>query len=713
MLDWKTSSWFYPKATGDLGRDRHARTLQFACFLLTFAVGLVAILDSSGRGQRETLVLAFATASLAAASIMNRAGRPAWAARTAFLAALLTATLLVLNARDGFRSHAMLVFPGLLLISVLLPDRSSYVTTAGVVLVTVAALGIAVKQGLTRATQPHTTYAAIVYVELNLLVVAMIGSRIARDTQGNVFDLRASIHHLSAKNSELVQIRENLKDSEQRLKSAQRLAHVGSWHWDLGPNQVVCSEECKRIFGQPEDYAPSLEGLLQIITPQDRERVAKEIQSGIVEKSGCSTEFQIVRPNGDLRTVTFTSQVLLDEEGSPRHIFGACQDVTDDRRAQEEALVRQKLETVGTLANGIAHDFNNLLGGVMAQAELALSELAAGARPEQELKAICSVAMKGSEIVRQLMIYSGQERESPGLANIARTVEEMAEVLKLSVSKRATLHTELDQHLPTVEASGAQIQQMVMNLVINASEAIGDGDGVIRLTVRRVKAAEVRFAWVPKESAERDFVELEVTDTGGGMAPETRARAFDPFFSTKPLGHGLGLPVVSGIVRGLGGAIHIVSELGKGTTVRVLLPCAQDPANPSPGPNSVTESTHENLAATALLVEDEESLRHAAAKMLRRNGLSVLEAADGNTAITAIRGDSAIDVLVLDVTIPGIPSREVLAEAKRLRPAMRVIVASAYGREFAANSLHANVERFIRKPYSLGDLVGLVRQTLS
>jgi PAS domain S-box-containing protein len=713
MLDRKAPSWFYPKATGDLGRDRHARTLQFSCVLLTFAVGLFAIVGAGGRQPRETLLLAFATAGLVAASIMNRAGRSSWAAQTAFLAALSTAILLVLNARDGFRSHAMLVFPGLLLISVLLPDRSSYVTTAGVVLVAVAALGIAVKQGVTRATLPaRTTAESIVFVELNLLVVALIGSRIARDTQRNVFDLRANIDQLSAANFELIQIRKNLQDSEHRLKSAQRLAHVGSWHWDLGTNHVMCSEECKRIFGQPEDYAPSLEGLLEIITPQDRERVAKEIQNGIVEKSGCSTEFRVLRPNGDLRTVTFTSQVLVDEEGSPRHIFGACQDVTDDRRAQEEALVRQKLETVGTLANGIAHDFNNLLGGVLAQAELALSQLAAGARPEEELKAICSVAMNGSEIVRQLMIYSGQEHEAPGLVNVAQTVEGMAEILKFSVSKRATLHTELDKDLPALQASGAEIQQIVMNLVINASEAIGDQDGVIRLTVRRVKAGAERFGWVPKESAERDLVLLEVTDTGRGMAPETRARALDPFFSTKPLGQGLGLPVVSGIVRGLAGAIHIASEVGKGTTVRVLLPCAGDTANPAPGP-SLTESTHGNLAATALVVEDEDSLRRAAAKMLRNSGLSVLEAADGNTALTAIRGDNVIDVLVLDVTIPGVPSREVLAEAKRLRPAMRVIVASAYGKEFAATSLHADVERFIRKPYSLGDLVGLVRQTLS
>jgi PAS domain S-box-containing protein len=714
MPDRKSSSWFYPKSTGDPGRDRNVRTLQFSCFLLAFAVGAVLIVSAVGHEWQEMPLLIFAIAGFVAAAVMNRAGRSDWAGLTAFLIVLLSAILLVFRAHDGFRSYAMLLFPGLLLICVMTMDRASYVTTAGIVVVAVAALGIAVKQGLTRATPPvRTTYDSIFYVDLNLLVIAIIGGRIARDTQSNIFDLRAGIDRLSAANLELVQIKEHLQDSEERLKSAQRLSHVGSWHWNLGANQVMCSEECKRIFGQPEDYAPNLEGLLQIITPPDRARVANEIQRGIAEKNGCSTEFRIVRPNGELRTVTFTSQVVLDEEGSPRHIFGACQDVTDNRRAQEEALARQKLETVGTLANGIAHDFNNLLGGVLAQAELALSELAEGSRPEEELKAICSIAMSGSEIVRQLMIYSGQEREAPGLVNVARTVEEMAEILKFSISKRATLHTDVDKDLPPLRASGAEIRQIVMNLVINASEAIGDGDGVIRLTVRRVKVGPDRPAWIPEELAEGDYVQLEVADTGRGMAPETQARVFDPFFTTKPLGHGLGLPVISGIVRSLAGAIDFVSEPEKGTTFRILLPSAESTVNAAPGPNPHTDSTHANHGATALIVEDEDSLRGPAAKMLRNSGFSVIEAADGTTAIAAIRGKSAIDVLLLDVTLPGSPSREVLAEAKRLRPAMRVIVASAYGEDFAATSLQANVERFIRKPYSLRDLVALVRQTLS
>src|SRR5215831_17306657 len=206
MSDHESSSWFYPKPTGDPGRDRNARTLQFACFLFAFAVGTVAILNVIAHEPSETPVLVFAVAGLIFAGVMNRSGRWVGAALTAFLAMLLTAILLVLEARDGLRSHAMLVFPGLLLISVMLLNRASYLTTAGIVLVTVAALGIAEKHGLTRATpgiRTPTTYESIFYVDLTLLVFAAIGSRIARDNQRNVLDLRASIDQLSAANLEL------------------------------------------------------------------------------------------------------------------------------------------------------------------------------------------------------------------------------------------------------------------------------------------------------------------------------------------------------------------------------------------------------------------------------------------------------------------------------------------------------------------------------
>jgi PAS domain S-box-containing protein len=716
MSDRKSSSWLYPASTGDPGRDRNARTLQFTCVLFAFASVMLSVFNAIGQDWTEFPILGMSGAGLVAASIMNRAGMWKGAARAAILTILLTAVLLVFLARDGFRSHAMILFPGLLLISVMLLDRASYIATASIVLFSVAILGIAEIHGLTRVTPPLRTptgYGSIFLVDFTLFVFAAVGSRIARDTQRNIFDLRTTIARLSAANLESVQIREHLQESEQRLKNAERLAHVGHWYRDLKSGQVIWSEECSRIFGLPRGYVPGKEELLRMVVPQDRELIRELIaRHGLTAKSGNSIEYQIARSDGELRALTAIFEVLLDEEGSPARVFGAVRDITDERRAQEETAARQKLESVGTLANGIAHDFNNLLGGVLAQAELALSELAAGGNPEGELRAIRDVAIRGSEIVRELMIYAGKETAALGLVDVSRIIEEMLELLTVSVSKHAVLETNLGQGCPGVLANAAQLRQIVMNLVTNASDALGDRDGVIRVATTCVKAGQKPSGEIPGRVPDGDYLELEVSDTGCGIAQETQAKVFDPFFTTKAAGHGLGLAIVQGIVRSLGGAIHIVSEPGKGATFQVLLPCAEVMGEGSPSPNPPAESTLVNYAATALVVEDEDTLRTAAANMLRKSGLSVLEAADGNAALAAIRGDSPIDVLLLDVTLPGVPGQEILREARRLRPTMRVIVTSAYGEDFAATSLQADVARFLRKPYTLRDLVGLVRQAL-
>ena len=510
-----------------------------------------------------------------------------------------------------------------------------------------------------------------------------------------------------------VKAREFLRASEQRLKSAQQLTHVGSWHWDLEADRVVCSEECLRIFGQPDDYAPSLEGLLEMITPSERERVAGELRGGLADRSGCATEFHIIRPNGKIRAISFTSQVSLDEEGS-LHVFGACQDVTDVRRAQEESISRQKLESVGTLASGIAHDFNNLLGGVLAQAELALAELASGSRPEEELKTIRNVAFRGSEIVRQLMSYAGKDSEAPELVDVSRIIAEMVELLKALVSRHATLDTNLSRDLPAVRGSAAQLQQIVMNLVTNASDAIGDRDGVIRVVTSYVKIGRDSSGAISDRLAAGDYLKLEVSDTGCGMSPETQTRVFDPFFTTKSAGRGLGLAVVDGLVRGLHGTIHVTSAPGRGSAFYVLLPCVETPAGASSAP--MIEAGKPALAEefTVLVVEDEDPLRQAVVKMLRKAGFGVLEAADGSAAIDVLRGNAGkIDLVLLDVTIPGAPSTQVIAEAAKIRRDTRVILTSAYSREMLTPAFNtALVRGFVRKPFQLAELLRTIRENL-
>src|SRR4029453_5592190 len=231
------------------------------------------------------------------------------------------------------------------------------------------------------------------------------------------------------------------------------------------------------------------------IVAQDRERAEEWVRACLAERRGSRIEIRILRPGGDVRTVVCRSEVLLDEDGSPARMFGTCQDVTDARRAQEDAFARQKLESLGTLASGIAHDFNNLLGAMLAQAEMATGELATGSHADEALKQIRQVPIRGSEIVRQLMIYAGKESEVPGLVNVSRVVEEMLGLLRVSLSKHAALETDLSQDLPAVRGGAAQLRQIVMNLVINASEAIGDRDGMIRVTTSRVTLSEESAAF--------------------------------------------------------------------------------------------------------------------------------------------------------------------------------------------------------------------------
>jgi CheY-like chemotaxis protein/two-component sensor histidine kinase len=349
----------------------------------------------------------------------------------------------------------------------------------------------------------------------------------------------------------------------------------------------------------------------------------------------------------------------------------------------------------------------------MVQADLALGEYASGASPKEPLKTIQNVALRGSEIVQQLMIYAGNEREVLELVDVSRVVEEMLSLLKVSVSKHAMLEAELAEGLAAVPGRAAQVRQIVMNLVTNASEAIGYRDGIIRLTTR---AVTVSSATGPVNGVpEGDYVELAVSDTGAGMPPETQARVFDPFFTTKSAGRGLGLPVVHGIVRGLGGSIQIASEPGTGTTVRIFLPSAETAADAIVAPvSSGDQPARQPHRLTVLVVEDEHSLRQAVVKILRREGFEVYEASTGSAAIDWLRAHGGkAELILLDMTIPGASSPEVVAEAARIRPDIKIILTSAYSREMIMDKMRASqIYGFIRKPFQVVELTKMLQDVV-
>lgn len=446
-------------------------------------------------------------------------------------------------------------------------------------------------------------------------------------------------------------------------------------------------------------------GWTEGVHPDDVDDCLASYTASFDARRNCHIEYRLRRADGEYRSVVCDGVPRFAPDGVFAGYIASCIDITDLKRQQEEDLSRQKLESLGTLAGGIAHDFNNLLGSILSQAELASAELAEGTAPEAEIANIHAVAIRGAEIVRQLMVFAGQEADTLELVDVSWLVEETIDLLKLVVSKPAVLRPRLSTDVPAVRANPATLRQILINLVTNASEAMGGQGGEIQLTTARVNVEDASLRALPAG----DYLQIEVSDTGCGMAPETQAKIFDPFFTTKSPGRGLGLPVVRGIVKRLGGEITVRSQPNHGTTFRVLLPDAGK--TPAESLHPIAAEKNARVArGTVLIVEDEEVMRIAVSRMLQKQGSTVLEAADGFDAVEILRNQmNDITVMLLDVTLPGLASQEVLREARLIRPDLRVIVTSAYSQtKVAAMFAGFGSLPFLRKPYRQADIMGLL-----
>jgi two-component system cell cycle sensor histidine kinase/response regulator CckA len=408
---------------------------------------------------------------------------------------------------------------------------------------------------------------------------------------------------------------------------------------------------------------------------------------------------------------------LRNHAGRIHRLVGCCIDFTDLKRSQEAAFDRQKLESVGVLASGIAHDFNNLLGAILASTELALADSADRFVVDQELQRIRTITIRGAEIVRQLMIYGGKDSPDFEPLDASALIDEMLRLLRVSISKHARLAPELCRDMPAVQANAGQLRQVILNLITNASDAIGERDGIIRVTTQLTRIGGDASSVAGLDLPEGDYLTIEVSDTGCGMTPDILGRIFDPFFTTKFAGRGLGLSVTQSIVRNHGGAIDAFSVPGQGSTFRVLLPFGARKTIPEschaaarPAPRELQPASR-----TILVVDDEEMLRSAVSKALRRKGFSVVEAHDGSAAIDLIgRSEANLDAVLLDVTLPGLSSRKVFENAQRACPNAKVILTSAYSKETVDSDFAGlRVEHFIRKPFALADLFSTLQNALS
>jgi PAS domain S-box-containing protein len=532
-----------------------------------------------------------------------------------------------------------------------------------------------------------------------------------RDATGRI----TSFASLGADVTELQSLRAEAakSESEAHFRSLADTAPVMIWVAGQDKGRTFFNKGWLAFTGRTMEQERG-HGWVEGVHPDDLERCFRSYSSSFDARKSFHIEYRLRRADGEYRWVLDSGVPSF----APGSVFdgyiGSCIDLTDVKRAHEEMLATQKLESLGMLTAGIAHDFNNFLGSILAQTEVAETEIAAGSLPEDEVQSIKVVAMRAAEVVREMMIYAGQDKANLESVDVSQLAEEMLQLFKVSISKNAVLKTDFGKNLPSVLGNVAQIRQIVMNLIINASEAIGEKAGSISVTTSRMSGGG-DLPGGAKNVPRGEFLRLEVSDTGCGIAKSEQAKIFDPYYTTKFAGRGLGLSVVQGIVRDHGGMIHLASTPGEGTTFQILLPSAIEPA-PQERSDISAASPEQTLAGagSVLLVEDEEPLRLAVSKMLRRKGLSVIQAADGSAAIDLIRRQKErIDVILLDMTIPGASSREVLLEAVKVWPDVRIIVTSAHSRETVTRSLDApQIRGFVRKPFLIGDLVQLLSDTL-
>jgi two-component system cell cycle sensor histidine kinase/response regulator CckA len=421
--------------------------------------------------------------------------------------------------------------------------------------------------------------------------------------------------------------------------------------------------------------------------------------------------------DGALVDVSLTISPIRDDTGQIMGISHLARDITEQKRNAEKLRQTQKLESIGILAGGIAHDFNNLLSGIMGNASLALDEVDPASRVKSRLEDVISASEKAAQLTRQMLAYSGRGQFLLEQINLSARIRETAPLIQPAIRSSVELRLNLDDRSPAIEADTAQIQQLVMNIIINAAEAIPEGQrGTVTVTTRREMVDEAYIRQVGAGAGELKrgpYVLFEVVDTGTGMDEATKSRIFDPFFTTKFTGRGLGLAAVLGIVRGHEGFIGVSSTPGQGTTFRVLLPALDVHVESTPADRQPAKPADAG-GGKVLVVDDEEIVRKMAKQVLERYKFRVLLAEDGARGVELYRRESAgIDCVLLDLTMPVMNGEEALARMRQMRDDVPVILSSGYNEAEARRRFTGmGLAGFLQKPYRAGALVEIVQSVM-
>jgi two-component system cell cycle sensor histidine kinase/response regulator CckA len=547
-----------------------------------------------------------------------------------------------------------------------------------------------------------------------MLIYITMAATPLRNTEGGVIGGFCIIQDVTEKRL----ADEKLKASEERTRLLVENANVG----------IVVVKDHRVVFANPKFMELSTHSFDEITSqsfsdffhPDDRSIVSERFRAKTAGSHRAHDyEVRLMGGGYHVRWVELNS-VFFNWEGSPAHLC-FLNDITERKWAEEERSKiehqiqqTQKLESLGVLAGGIAHDFNNLLMAILGNIDLALMDLATGSSVRSNLLEAAKASHRAADLCRQMLAYSGRGQFVSEVLDLNDLIKDMRHMLEISISKKAMLRYHLSSEQPAILADPTQIRQIVMNLVINASDAINETSGVIIVTsgVMECDQEYLSGSWLDEKLQEGRYVFLEVADTGCGMDRDILPKIFDPFFTTKFTGRGLGLAAVLGIVRGHKGAIKVESTKDRGTTFKVLFPAASIQAEPCLVRDSSADKwTGEGMI---LLADDEETVRMLGKKMLERCGYKVLMAKDGTEAIRLYRTHKDdITCCILDLTMPHMDGEETFRELRRIKSDVRVIVSSGYNeQEITERFFGKGLSGFLQKPYQIKELSAKLKEVL-